>query len=290
MPQPAQSPALTVLITGGAGGIGQAVGLALAQRGHSVYAADAAYSEHSESQHGIITIPLDVSQLKSIESLRLRIVEDTHGAGPDVLINGAGYSYPGPIELVPIKEWKRLFDVNLLGLIAMTQAFAPLMKDRPAGRAKIINISSLVGRLPHPMSAAYCASKHALVAVNEAMRCELAPFGIRVVLIEPGPIRTPFFKRMRENLSELQSTASGDPAAYWYEHAMKKAQAVFEHYSQAAPGPEVVAECVVRAVHTRRPEAHYMVPRINMLRLLGYRLLPTAISDRIMRRLFWLHV
>ncbi|MBL1215953.1 MAG: SDR family NAD(P)-dependent oxidoreductase [Planctomycetes bacterium] len=280
---------LTVLITGGAGGIGQAAARQLAGVGHAVYAADVVYDQQQTTEHGITSMPLDVTNRDSIAALVNRITDETDGAGPDVLINCAGYSTPGPIELIPLSEWQRLFEVNLFGLVAVTQACVPSMRSRTSQQpARIINIGSLIGRLPHPLSAPYCASKHALVAVNEALRCELAQFGIPVILIEPGPIRTPFFAQMQDNLDRVRATTRHEPGSESYTESLKQAQAVFEYYGNRAPGPDVVADCIARAIQAKRPRAHYTVPRHNTLRRMGYRVMPTWLTDRMMRRLFHL--
>jgi len=183
-----------ILVTGASGSIGRATAVRLARSGHQVYAAarrreplDALASQNS----GIQAVPLDVTDVGSIAAAAGRISADTAGRGPDVIINAAGIAVLGPAEAIPAEQVRRQFEVNLVGPLAVAGTFLPAMRSRGSGR--IVNVSSILGRFALPGTGVYSASKFALEALSDAMRAELAPFGVSVVLVEPGVTDTPLY-------------------------------------------------------------------------------------------------
>ena len=185
-----------VVITGASTGIGAACALTLDSLGYRVFAGirNPADGETLQRQAGprLMPIRLDVTDPASIAGASHTVTAMIGDHGLAGLINNAGIGVAGPIEALPLTDWRRQFEVNLFGLIATTQTFLPLIRK---GRGRIINMGSIAGRASMPFMAPYAASKHALVAVTDALRIELQPWGIRVALIEPGAIATPIWER-----------------------------------------------------------------------------------------------
>jgi NAD(P)-dependent dehydrogenase (short-subunit alcohol dehydrogenase family) len=176
-----------ILVTGASGGIGRATAARLADAGHLVFAAARradTLQALAATHPGIRPVVLDITDQAAIDHARHQITDQTSGHGLDVLINAAGTLILGPVEAVSDPQTRAQFDVNLFGTLAVTRAFLPSMRDRGAGR--IVNVASIMGRFALPGSGIYAASKFALEAASDALRIELAPFGVRVVVVEPG--------------------------------------------------------------------------------------------------------
>ncbi len=185
--------AKTILITGAGSGFGKAAAIELASRGHDVIAttetqaqADALAAE----QPGITTMKLDVTDADDVAQAAT--------LGVEVLINNAGVGVLGPMATVPMDKVRLSFEVNVLGMVAMSQAVIPGMRDRGSGR--IINVSSIAGVLASPLGSPYCMTKHAVEAFTKSLRGELAPHGIDVTKVNPGPYNTGFNDRMVNNI------------------------------------------------------------------------------------------
>ena len=192
-----------ILITGATAGIGRAAALHLARKGHHVIATgrrqgalDSLRSDAETERLALDTLRLDVTDEDSIRDAVAAIDALTDGHGVDVLVNNAGYGLAAPLAEVSNRDLRHQFDTNVFGLMATTQAFLPKMVKRGSGR--IINVSSIGGRITFPMMGAYHASKYAVEALSDAMRMELAPCGIHVSVIEPGPIKTEFIDRLND--------------------------------------------------------------------------------------------
>jgi NAD(P)-dependent dehydrogenase (short-subunit alcohol dehydrogenase family) len=185
-----------IMVTGASSGIGRATAARLAQAGQVVFAAArrASALEELAAQHpGIRPVVLDVTDPAAIDHAHHQIMAATGGYGLDVLINAAGILVLGPVEAVSEQQTRAQLEVNLFGTLAVTRAFLPQMRQRRAGR--IVNVSSILGRFALPGSGIYSASKFALEAALDVLRLELAPFGVRVVLVQPGVIDTPLYQR-----------------------------------------------------------------------------------------------
>jgi len=269
----------TVLITGASAGIGRATAVRLAGRGHHVIATGrntTALEQIRRTAKGKVdTLVLDVTSAASVDGARKDVEAICGQSGLDVLINNAGYTLAGPLESVGDAEIKAQFETNVFGPLRTIRAFLPAMRTRRRGR--IVNISSIVGRLALPFFGPYNATKHALEALSDALRNEVRPFGIEVVLIEPGGISTGFSETERSALE-----AYGADGAYAAQ--IKKVIAFQKDVGRNAAKPEVAARAIVRAVEAKRPRARYVVPFLQNRALIALaEFLPTEASDAVIQ-------
>lgn len=269
----------TVLVTGASSGIGEAAAVYLAQKGFRVFAA-ARSADKLKSLQGlaggrISPVTLDVTDPASIEAARVRIEGDIGGAIYG-LVNNAGVTVMGPVESVPLDEWRRQYETNVFGVVSVIQAFLPSMRE--ARRGRIVNIGSVSGRIAAPFQGAYASSKHALEGVTDSLRRELRPWGVKVSLVRPGFINTPFGHQEQASLEKY----ADDREPYADQVAIFKAWHAHGHPS--APPPSIVAEVVHDALTAERPHSRYTVPPKMMGALMIRNLLPSAITDRIFER------
>lgn len=274
---------LFVLVTGATTGIGRETTLHLARLGHRVYATGrkaAALSELEAEAKGaglpVETFLLDVDDEGSIRAAGEEVTRRTGGHGLDVLVNNAGFGHLAPMELVTDGDLRRQLETNVVGLVKVTQQFVPAMRARGAG--KIINVSSMVGRMTLPLQGIYCATKHAVEALSDALRMELASFGVRVTLVEPGAIKTQFGATALSTKSKYREMDSP------YRPAIDTYEAVVEKQYRGSPGPACIARTIARIIRKRRPAARYVSPRSMTLVLWLMGLLPTRLLDFVMRR------
>jgi NAD(P)-dependent dehydrogenase (short-subunit alcohol dehydrogenase family) len=273
----------SVLITGASSGIGRACALHLSQRDFQVFAgvrssqdADALLAEASGN---ITPLLLDVTDSWAIAAAVKRVADATGGTLYG-LINNAGVGLGGPLELLPGDKIGQLIKVNVLGAVAVTQAFLPLIRNNRGGR--IIMISSISGRIALPGLSVYAASKFALEALSDALRVELKPFNIAVVLIEPGNVETPIWEKSIANNNAVMAQADA---------AVKKLYAnLIQTLNKIAQNPQGiepahVASIVAHALVVKRPRSRYLVgKRMWMMWLLSR--LPDSIRDWILLRNF----
>lgn len=264
-------------VTGASRGIGRATALALARAGYRVFALARTLPDletlADEGRAGgweVVPLEVDMADSTSRGAAVEAIFRATDGYGLDVLVNNAGYGLVGAMEDVPEESLRRLFEVNLIGLISFTQPFLPSMRARHRGW--IVNLSSAAGRVSIPFMGAYNASKFALEAASDAMRLELAPFGVHVVLIEPGPIRT-HFGRAREEVA---------PPGSAYERFYRRYTGLHGNVGVFGRSAETVASLVLRAVQSDRPRARYVVTIPAHLASLEP-LAPTRLRDWVIR-------
>jgi len=261
MTMPASS--TVVLITGCSSGIGRAAALHLAERGCTVIATARRVDDLADlAAAGCRTLPLDVTDESSMRAA-VDAIEASHGR-IDVLVNNAGYSQSGAVESVPLAKTRAQFETNVFGPLRLTQLVLPGMRRRRAGR--VVNISSMGGRLVFPGGGVYHASKYAVEALSDALRFELRPFGIAVVLIEPGLIKTSFAATVGAKMSTLgaDTSAGGDAAAAYAEFndiVARGTAAAYESGPMArmAGEPIDVARVIARAIEAPRPRARYTV-------------------------------
>jgi NAD(P)-dependent dehydrogenase (short-subunit alcohol dehydrogenase family) len=264
-----------ILITGASTGIGQACAIRFAQLGYDVLAgvrnpADVeAFRAHSLPN--ITPVLLDVTRPESIEGA----LAATGGEPLAGLVNNAGVAVVGPLELVPIEEWRRQFEVNVIGLVAVTQAFLPPLRR---GRGRIVNIGSIAGRSALPGSAAYDASKFAIEAITDALRMELHAWGISVSVIEPGAVATPIWEKTLREVDDLRRQTTPERYAL-YAGLIARVRKEAEKPRNAIPAGEVV-KAVKHAMTARRPRTRYLVGRDARLWLL-LNLLPDRWRDRL---------
>lgn len=257
-----------MLVTGASSGIGAATAALLAARGFRVWGT----SRRPPAQPGAIRwLAMDVRDEASVAAGIARVTEE---AGVlDALVCNAGMGIFGSVEEVSLTRAREQFDTNVFGTLAPLRAVLPAMRTRGAGR--IVVVGSLSGRAPIPFQAHYSATKAALDALVMALRVELAPTGVTVSLVEPGDIRTAF----------NDATDWGTPPVAYAER-QRACEAVIRAELEAAPGPEVVAAAVLRALTARRPRVRYPVGPASWLVPLARRLLPDALALRIVRAHF----
>lgn len=272
----------TVLITGATAGIGRHTALYLKSRGHRVIATGRnAAALHELRREGLDAVPLDVTSAASIADAKLEVDRLTAGRGVDVLVNNAGYGQVGPIELLSEQDVRAQFETNVFGLLAVTRAFVPEMRARGEGR--VINLSSIGGRMVFPLMGVYHATKYAVEALSDAMRLELRQFGIRVSVIEPGYIRTEFTST---SVNSVQKYVRDDsPYAASVQLAARAGSAI----EPFAASPQAVARAIEHAATARWSRARYVAPAYNALGPLLMALSPTWLTDWLFRRVAKLH-
>ena len=264
-----------VLITGASSGIGEATAVRLQSLGCTVYAAARRTGRMAHlANRGIRVLELDVTDAGSCRAAVGRIVEEAGGV--DVLVNNAGYGSYGAVEDVPLPEARAQFDVNVFGAAELIRLVLPHMRERRSGR--IVNISSMGGRIHTPLGGWYHATKFALEGLSDCLRLELSPFGIDVVLVEPGSIRTEWGDIAA---AKLRETSGSGPYA-GQAHAMARTLAGEANARFSSP-PSVVAEAVARAVTDRRPRTRYVVGTGARPLILLRSVLPDRAFDAVMR-------
>ena len=299
-----------ILLTGASSGIGRETALRLARQGHIVYGAARRLQllEPLRAQ-GVRPLQLDVTDADSCRAAVQTVVQAEGHI--DVLINNAGYGHFGAVEDVPLDEARRQLDVNLFGLARLTQLVLPHMRRQHYGR--IINTSSIGGHFTSYLGAWYHVSKYAVEAFSDALRMELRPHGIDVVLIEPSSIRTPWGDIAAQHLEEValplpsssvssprpvfsgaiesrpspslpSSSSEGHTGAYISESRRTAAFIRRLWSSSLISGPRVVTAAISSAVNARRPRARYVPGRFGRTLILLHTLLPTRLFDYLMRR------
>jgi NAD(P)-dependent dehydrogenase (short-subunit alcohol dehydrogenase family) len=268
-----------VLITGCSSGIGRATAELLAREGWNVYATARKPETLAElEKHGCKTLALDVTDEASMAAA-VRTVESAEGA-VGVLINNAGYSQSGAVESVPIEQVRRQFETNLFGLIRMCQLVLPGMRGQHWGR--IVNLSSMGGRLTFPGGGMYHATKYAVEAVSDALRFEVRGFGVEVIIVEPGLIVT--------NFGETAAGSVGDadgPYASFNRDVARATEHVYKGpLSKLGGGPEVVAKTIAGALNADRPKTRYPVTASARVMIGQRRLMPDRVWDLLMRTQF----
>ena len=272
-----------VLITGCSTGIGRATAEYLASRGHTVYAtARDIDSIRDLEKAGCKTLALDVNDEASM-CAAVEAVEKAEGA-VGVLINNAGYSQSGAIESVPMDKVRRQFETNVFGLVRLTQLVLPGMRRQRWG--KIVNLSSMGGKLTFPGGGFYHATKHAVEAISDALRFEVRAFGINVVVIEPGLIRTQFGEAAIGSMDGVESEAGG--YAEFNAAVAKATKEVYEKgpLAMLGGGPEAVAKVIDRAITTSRPKSRYTVTPSAKMLLTQRRMMPDSVWDGFLRTQF----
>ncbi len=266
----------TALVTGASSGIGEATARRLARQGFTVYAAARRVDRMSHLENeGIRVLSLDVTDEGSVRDCVETIVAAEGSV--DVLVNNAGYGSYGAIEDVPLDEARRQFEVNLFGLARITQMVLPSMREQ--GDGTIVNISSMGGKIYTPFGGWYHATKHALEGWSDSLRLELAPFGVDVVIIEPGGIATEWGVIAADHLQEVSGSGPYATAATAAADGMRGRYA-----GSGLSSPDVIAEAVVKAVTSSRPHTRYAVGYMARPALLMRRLFSDRMFDRVITR------
>jgi NAD(P)-dependent dehydrogenase (short-subunit alcohol dehydrogenase family) len=271
-----------VVITGASTGIGQACALELDSQGMHVFAGvrrEVDAERLREERPSLDPIKLDVTDAASIAAARERVAEEVGETGLAGLVNNAGIAVPGPLEYLPIEELRRQLEVNLVGQVAVTQAFMPLLRT---ARGRIVNIGSIGGRVALPLLGPYAASKHAMEGITDSLRRELRPWGIQVSIVRPGPIATEIWDRGNSNADELLENMPGAEAHYG--PAIEAAREFAAQRTREAVPPSAVAEVVAHALTADRPRTRYLVgPRARLMATLRA-VLPDRWLDAVIER------
>jgi len=264
-----------VLITGCSTGIGRATAERLARKGMTVYAtARKVESIENLEAAGCRTLELDVTEEQSMRAA-VSAVEEAEGA-VGALVNNAGYSQNGAVESLDLDEVRRQFETNVFGLMRMCQLALPGMRRQ--GQGRIVNVSSMGGKLVFPGGGAYHATKHAVEALSDALRFEVSGFGVQVSIIEPGLIRTEFGSTA---VASIGSGAAADTPYVDFNTAVGEATtgAYEGRLAKLAGGPGSVARAIDKAITAKRPRTRYRVTLSGRLLLTQRKLVPDRVWD-----------
>jgi NAD(P)-dependent dehydrogenase (short-subunit alcohol dehydrogenase family) len=273
---------MAVVITGASTGIGAACALDCAGRGMTVFAGvrDPRAGEVLAAKGGSLLIPitLDVTDERSI-TRSVEVVQRVIGEGGlGGLVNNAGIVIGSPLEVIPLPQLRKQLEVNVIGQIAVTQAFLPLLRR---GRGRIVNMGSIAGRATIPLLGPYSASKFALEALTDALRMELQPWGIQVSIIEPGAIATPIWEKSAKEAGDLEALVSKEAKALYGEAVIQIRKAIAQAAQRAIP-PEAVVRAVHHALTASRPHTRYLVGSDAKLRAWMVKWLPDRVQDRVL--------
>jgi NAD(P)-dependent dehydrogenase (short-subunit alcohol dehydrogenase family) len=266
-----------VIVTGASSGIGEATALHLRSLGFEVLPG-VRKEEDAERLRGdgFRPVILDVADAASIERCREELGEELRG-----LVNNAGVAIAGPLEFVPVDEIRHQLEVNVVGQVAVTQAFLPALRR---GRGRIVNVSSIGGRVALPMAGPYAASKFALEGLSDSLRREVGRHGVEVVLIEPGGIKTPIWEKGGAKAAELRA-GMPEEADRLYGDLIRAVTAESERIAtERGLPPSAVAEVIGEALTAQRPRTRYLVGRDAKARAALARVLPARILDRLIAR------
>jgi NAD(P)-dependent dehydrogenase (short-subunit alcohol dehydrogenase family) len=272
-----------VVVTGSSTGIGRACALELDRRGFAVFAgvrkeadAEALRAAGSDRLRPLI---IDVTEPEQIAAAA-GVVAEASPAGLAGLVNNAGVGVGGPLELIPIDDFRRQIEVNLIGQIAVTQAFLPALRR---ARGRVVFLSSIGGLNANPYMSPYHASKFGIEAVGDSLRQEMRQFGIEVSLIEPGSVATPIWEKGKASADAIQDRLTPEDEQLYGDKVARMGKVLEKVGARGVP-PEKVAEAVARALTDTRPKTRYLVGADARMTLLMRRILPDRVRDRIVAR------
>jgi NAD(P)-dependent dehydrogenase (short-subunit alcohol dehydrogenase family) len=272
---------MRILITGASTGIGEGCARWFDARGHCVFAGvrreeDAARLKAGASDR-LTPVLLDVTNEESIRTALARIASSPGGDGLDGLVNNAGIAVVGPLEHLALDALRRQLEVNVVGQVAVTQAFLPLVRR---ARGRIVFMGSIGGRFTTPFLGPYCASKYALEAVADALRIELQPWGIHVAILEPGSIATPIWNKPGDG-GVAADPARTDALDRDYGGALAGFRALVARTAERGVSTDAVSVVVERALTSRSPKTRYVVGRDAKFQVAVGRLMPDRVRDRL---------
>jgi NAD(P)-dependent dehydrogenase (short-subunit alcohol dehydrogenase family) len=266
-----------ILISGASTGIGLCCAQRLAELGFRVFAgyrSDADAERLSMHHPNISPIRLDVTSAESIEEARRAVETALNGEGLAGLVNNAGIVVGGPLECLPLEAFRQQLEVNVTGVVALTQAFTPLLRQ---AKGRIVNMGSVAGISSLPFVGPYAASKHALEALTDALRVELRPWGIKVAIIQPGVIATPIWEKSLKAADDLEPHFPPQVNVL-YGRVMEILRKETRKADQRGIAPDYVANAVVHALTANRPRTRYLIGWDARLRVL-FKLLPDRWQD-----------
>jgi NAD(P)-dependent dehydrogenase (short-subunit alcohol dehydrogenase family) len=286
MAERAGSAIRSMVITGASTGIGAASALALDRAGWRVFAgvrrAEDGAALRQQASDRLTPVELDVADAASIAAATATVSAALGDAGLDGLVNNAGISVAAPLEFVPVAELRRQLDVNVVAQVAVTQAFLPLLRR---ARGRIVNMGSMSGVMALPFLGPYAASKFAMEALTDSQRVELRPWGIEVIIIEPGSIATPIWEK---SLAAADRLMEGMPQQLfdYYGPAIKGMRRLVQRTSETGLPVRLVADAVTHALTARQPKTRYRVAKGSWMTRHVITQLPDRMRDRqIARRL-----
>jgi len=268
-----------VVVTGASSGIGEACALRLDRRGFQVFAGVRRKADgnalRAQASSALVPLTIDVTDDDSIASAVSEVSNAVGEGGLRGLINNAGIAVPGPLEFLPLDDLRRQMNVNVIGQIAVTQAFLPLLRRR---KGRIVNIGSIGGRMATPFIGAYSASKFAMEALTDSLRMELKPWGISVSIVEPGSISTPIWDKGLAAADDMGTRLSEQAHDYYDDaiSAMKKASD--KTGKQGIPADEV-AKVVEHALLAKKPRTRYVVGRDAKIQAALAMVIPDRMRD-----------
>jgi NAD(P)-dependent dehydrogenase (short-subunit alcohol dehydrogenase family) len=281
------STARFVLVTGSSTGIGKACALYLAKRGFTVIAGVRRPQDGEQLEaatQNLRSVQLDIADGASVAAAAKQIAEITGESGLAGLVNNAGIGVYGPVEFVLPEDWRRQFEVNIVGHVAITQAMLPLLRRHVArsgrGSARIVFIGSIAGRVTIPTLGPYSASKHAIAGVAAALRMELREQGILVSLLEPGAIQSEIWRKGDETAGAIPA---GDPARELYREQIDAVVRTSRKSATDAIPAEHVARLVLQCLTARRPPVRKTVGRDAMFAAIAQWALPVKWFDKVLR-------
>jgi NAD(P)-dependent dehydrogenase (short-subunit alcohol dehydrogenase family) len=272
----------TVLVTGASTGIGRATALRLDAGGWRVFAGvrDPAAGEslREAASDRLMPVTIDVTVAEQIAAAA-ELVEREAPDGLDGLVNNAGIAVPGPLETIPLDDFRRQIEVNLTAYVAVTQAMLPSIRK---AEGRLVFLSSIGGRVAFPFGGPYHASKFATEAIGDVFRQELRPWGIKVAIIEPGSIDTPIWDRGQRKSEEIEAKAPRTNLLYGA--AIEKFRKVIEDTAERGIPPEKVADAISHALESNRPKARYLVGLDAKVQARIKPFIPTSLFDKIVAR------
>jgi len=276
----------TLLVTGASTGIGQACALTFDREGWTVFAAvrreEDGRALAARASSRLAWLLLDVTNHAQVAAARDTIEAACGDRGLDALVNNAGVAVAAPVEFVPLHDLRHQFDVNVFGLVDVTQMFIPLLRK---AKGRIVNIGSIAGRITTPLMSPYCASKHAIEAITDALRLELHPWGIKVSVIEPGMVATPIWEKgtaqMQERLAHMPREA-----LELYDPLIRGFGRIVRGAPRRGLPPDDVVNAVRHALESREPRPRYIVGRDAKIRFFLQSVLPRRWMDGIIHRFF----
>jgi NAD(P)-dependent dehydrogenase (short-subunit alcohol dehydrogenase family) len=272
-----------VVVTGSSTGIGRACAIALDREGFHVLSGvrkEADEEALKAAAPGLEPVTVDVTDAETIEALRAKLDAD-HGGRLAGLVNNAGISVAGPLEGVPIEEWRRQFEVNVIGQVAVTKALLPALR---AAKGRVAFMSSVGGKNAIGLLGPYGASKHAIEAIGDSLRQEMQPFGVNVAIIEPGSVSTPIWQKGLDG-ADVMRAALGEEVNRLYGERLDAFAGLAEKTGAAGVPPEEVAKAVMHALTADRPKTRYVVGRDAKAQLAMKALLPDRALDRLIARM-----
>ncbi|MFY1683591.1 SDR family NAD(P)-dependent oxidoreductase [Micromonospora sp. WMMD730] len=269
-----------IVVTGASTGMGAATARELARRGFHVLAgvrrdADADADADAIRTTGIEPVILDITDAEQVAALAVRVGDDPRTV--HALVNNAGIQVNAPVEALPMAQWRRVFEVNLFGHVAVTQALLPALLH---GGGRVINISSIGGKAAMPTYGAYAGAKFALEAVSDALRREVAPLGVPVVVVEPGGVRTEMAARGVATANHLAAAMTPEQDAR-YGSMVQAINTLMQTGTASGVTADAAARVIAKAVTARRPRTRYTIGRDAALVIGLTRLLPDRMLDRV---------